>query len=363
MTSSNIDTTPESDSLAALVERIRGWGRELGFNAIGIHNTDLSPHDQYLREWLERGDHADMDYMERHGSKRWTPEELVEGTRRIISARMDYFSADAEAPLRVLDNPEQAYISRYALGRDYHKLMRARLAQLADRIRSIMPESQQRVFTDSAPVLERGIAEKAGLGWIGKNTMLIHPRAGSWFFLGEIYTSLPLPVDDAFDGYHCGSCTACLSACPTGAFRGPHQLDSRRCISYLTIEHFGPIPVELRPLIGNRIYGCDDCQLVCPWNKFTQPTTEKDFSPRHQLDAASLLELFNWDEEQFLQNLQGSPIRRIGHDRWLRNIAVALGNGPATADVISALEMKRTHPSALVREHVEWALETLKTRR
>jgi len=362
---SNPDATPPATSndalLAQLAADIRAWGEQLGFSAIGICGVDLSPDDGHLRDWLARGHHGEMHYMERHGPRRWRPAELVPGTLRIISARMDYLS-DGEEPLRILDAPDKAYVARYALGRDYHKLMRARLAELVARIRARVPEGQGRVFVDSGPVLERALAQRAGLGWIGKNTMLIHPAAGSWFFLGEIYTDLALPIDTRFEGMHCGSCRACLDVCPTRAFTAAFELDARRCISYLTIELKGSIPVELRTPMGNRVFGCDDCQLVCPWNKFARRSPEPDFKPRHGLDAAALVELFTWDEEQFLQRTAGSPIRRLGHERWLRNLAVGLGNGPPTTAALTALRKHLTHPSSLVREHVDWALDRLARR-
>ncbi|MBK6280457.1 MAG: tRNA epoxyqueuosine(34) reductase QueG [Gammaproteobacteria bacterium] len=358
------DTAREdaTGSLAALAVAIRAWARELGFPSLGICGTDLSPHDERLREWVAQGLHGELDYMARHGAKRWRPEELLPGTLRVISVRMDYHRADSAEPSGILNDAERAYVSRYALGRDYHKLMRARLARLADRILAARPGSAQRVFVDSAPVLERGVAQKAGLGWIGKNTLLIDPRAGSWFFLGEIYTDIPLPLDAEFSGMHCGSCTACLDVCPTAAFVSPFVLDARRCISYLTIELQGAIPHDLRPLIGNRVFGCDDCQLVCPWNKFAQPSCEADFAPRHGLDAARLTELFAWSAEQFAERAAGTPLYRLGHERWLRNLAVALGNGPATDAALAALRARSEHPSELVREHVTWAIDQLATR-
>ncbi len=305
--------------------------------------------------WLERGDHGSMDYMARHGTMRSRPDELLPGTVRVISCRLDYRPLETDTVKR-LKEANKAYISRYALGRDYHKLIRKRLSQLAQKIESIAG-GQHRAFVDSAPVLERALAEQAGLGWIGKNTMLINRRAGSWFFLGEIYTNLPLPIDPPQASSHCGSCRQCLDLCPTDAFRDEYQLDARRCISYLTIENKGPIAKELRPLIGNRIYGCDDCQLVCPWSKFTRYSSEADFQPRNDLDKAELCQLFSWDEDTFLKRTEGSPIRRIGHAAWLRNIAVALGNAPTSIDVIEALKRRLSHPSELVREHVLWALE------
>ncbi|MCB1679399.1 MAG: tRNA epoxyqueuosine(34) reductase QueG [Halioglobus sp.] len=337
-----------------LLKNIRQWARELGFAQVGVADVDLAEHEGYLQKWLDAGYHGAMDYMARHGRKRARPQELVPGTCRVLSLRMEYL-ADGTEPLRVLDSPEKAYISRYALGRDYHKLVRKRLAQLARRIQD-EAGGQYRAFVDSAPVLERAIAERAGLGWIAKNTLLINPRAGSWFFLGEIYTDLPLPVDEPQRSAHCGSCTACLDICPTGAFVGPFELDARKCISYLTIEHPGSIDPALRPLLGNRIFGCDDCQLVCPWNKFARSTAEDDFQPRHQLADAQLVELFLWDEATYLSRTEGSALRRIGFERWLRNLAVALGNAPGSVQVIQALRSRRDHPSELVREHVAWAL-------
>jgi epoxyqueuosine reductase len=338
-----------------LAEHIRDWAAELGFQQVGICDIDLGEHPQYLDRWLAAGYHGDMGYMAKHGTRRSHPEELIPGTLRVLSLRMDYLS-DGTEPLQVLENPHKAYISRYALGRDYHKLIRKRLAKLAKRIEAECG-GNHRAFVDSAPVLERAIAERAGLGWIAKNTMLINPQAGSWFFLGEIYTDLPLPADVAQTDKHCGTCTACLDICPTNAFVGPSQLDARRCISYLTIEHAGSIDEELRPLMGNRIFGCDDCQLVCPWNKFAEPTTEQDFSPRHQLQDAELVELFLWDEATWLAKTEGSAIRRIGYERWLRNLAIALGNAPSTEDVLNALRARAEYPSELVREHVQWALQ------
>ncbi len=346
---------PTREQLQALVVDIRRWADELGFQQVGITDTDAGEHEHHLEAWLAADYHGTMDYMARHGVKRSRPDELVAGTARVISLRMDYLSTDTQ-PLQVLDSPTSAYISRYALGRDYHKLMRARLAKLARKIEGAAQRGNYRAFVDSAPVLERAFAEKAGLGWIAKNTMLINSQAGSWFFLGEIYTDLPLPTDAAQDQKHCGSCTACLDVCPTQAFTGPFQLDARRCISYLTIEHQGSIDPALRPLMGNRIFGCDDCQLCCPWNKFAQPSNEADFLPRHGLASADLATLIAWDEETFLRKTAGSPIRRIGHERWLRNLAIALGNAARSEEVIQALQHRAAHPSQLVREHVHWAL-------
>tara|TARA_R110001599_G_scaffold353885_1_gene602445 strand:+ start:17042 stop:18112 length:1071 start_codon:yes stop_codon:yes gene_type:complete len=345
--------SPEDQT--AIVEQIRTWSKELGFSQLGIADIELAEHEGYLQKWLDAGYHGSMEYMARHGTKRSRPEELVPGTCRVITVRLDYL-VDGTQPMAVLEAPEKAYISRYALGRDYHKLIRKRLAALAGRIEKVACGGRYRAFVDSAPVLERAVAERAGMGWIAKNTMLINADAGSWFFLGEIYTDLPLPADTPQSTKHCGSCTACLDICPTDAFAGPFQLDARKCISYLTIEHKGSIDPALRPLMGNRVFGCDDCQLVCPWNKFAQPTGEGDFQPRHGLADADLVDLFLWDEATYLARTEGSAIRRIGHERWLRNLAVALGNAPRSEQVITALEARREFPSELVQEHVSWAL-------
>lgn len=348
----------ESSTLdpSALTAAIGRWGRELGFQELGISDIDLSAHEPRFLDWLAAGFHGELDYMVRHGLKRTRPAELVPGTVRVIAARMDYLPPDAADPWRVLGDGRRGYVSRYALGRDYHKLLRKRLQRLAERIEQAIGPFGYRVFTDSAPVLEKALAEQAGLGWIGKHSNLLQQRSGSWFFLGEIYVDLPLPVDRPGTN-HCGSCRRCLDACPTGAIVAPYRVDARRCISYHTIELHGPIPVEFRRAMGNRIYGCDDCQLVCPWNKFATPTPEADFLPRHGLDNPRLVELFAWDEPTFLRRTEGSPIRRLGHRRWLRNIAVALGNAPADPAVAAALEARRDDPSELVREHVHWALE------
>lgn len=345
-------TAPDPVSLAA---DIKAWGRALGFGAIGITDIDLEQAEGHLHEWLTRGFHGEMDYMARHGRKRSRPAELLPGTLRVISVRMDYLPPAGTEAEAVLNVPTAGYVSRYALGRDYHKVMRRRLQQLADRIEAKIGPFGYRAFTDSAPVLEKPLAQKAGLGWIGKHTNLLAREAGSWFFLGELYTDLPLPVDSPIAS-HCGNCRACIDICPTQAIVAPYQLDARRCISYLTIELKGTIPEPLRPLIGNRIYGCDDCQLVCPWNRFARPSNEPDFAPRHGLDAPRLIDLFAWREDEFLARTEGSAIRRIGHERWLRNIAVALGNAPHSAGIIEALRARADHPSALVREHVAWAL-------
>ena len=342
----------------ALKARIQGWGRELGFQRIGIAGIDLRHAEQRLIDWLAAGFHGEMDYMARHGTRRSRPSELVQGTVSVISARMDYLPEPREAAWAQLERPDAAFVSRYALGRDYHKLLRQRLQKLADLAAGEIGPFGYRVFTDSAPVLEKPLAANAGLGWIGKHTNLIDRRAGSFFFIGEIYTDLPLPADAPVTN-HCGSCRACLDVCPTQAIVAPYRLDARRCISYLTIELHGPIPDALRPGLGNRIYGCDDCQLVCPWNRYARLTGETDFLPRHGLDRAGLLELFAWDEATFLRRTEGSAIRRLGHERWLRNIAVALGNQPPSAPVAVALRERLEHPSELVREHVLWALSRL----
>ena len=340
---------------SALSRDIKRWGRELGFNQVGITDTRLEDHEARLRQWLAARRHGEMGYMARNVSKRCRPECLVSGTVRVIALRMDYLPASQSSAEAVLAQPTLGYVSRYALGRDYHKVIRHRLRDLARRIEDVVGAFGYRAFVDSAPVLEKALAERAGLGWIGKHTNVLHKQTGSWFFLGELYTDLPLPVDDPAAN-HCGSCRSCIDVCPTRAIVAPYELDARRCISYLTIELRGAIPLELRPLMGNRIYGCDDCQLVCPWNKFAQLTTETDFLPRHGLDAPRLVDLFGWSEEEFLRRSEGSAIRRIGHECWLRNIAVALGNAPSDNAIISALESRLSHPSALVREHVQWAL-------
>jgi epoxyqueuosine reductase len=348
----NLPPPADCEELAA---KIRSWGAELGFQQIGIASIELQADEQRLQTWLAANMHGAMDYMQRHGSKRSHPEELVPGTLRVISARMDYLPEETDDPATILEQPERAYISRYALGRDYHKVLRKRLQHLADKIEQEIGRFGYRAFVDSAPVLEKPLARNAGLGWIGKHTNLINKEAGSWFFLGELLTDLPLPVDTP-GSEHCGTCTACIDVCPTQAIVGPFKLDARRCISYLTIELKDSIPEEFRSAIGNRIYGCDDCQLFCPWNKFARPTAEGDFAPRHGLESAGLRELFNWTETEWLDRTSGSAIRRIGYERWLRNLAVALGNAPSQPDVIAALENKAHHESALVREHVAWAL-------
>ena len=354
-------TRPTSIDYTQLATAIKNWGRDLGFQETGISDTELTLEENYLQQWLGFGYHGDMDYMVRHGTARTRPGELVPGTMRVISARLNYQPPAARDSWATMEDPDAAFISRYALGRDYHKVLRAKLQTLATNIEGHIGKFQYRVFTDSAPVMEVALARKAGLGWRGKHTLLLTREAGSWFFLGELYTDLPLPIDAAVTE-HCGTCTKCIDICPTKAIIAPYQLDARRCISYLTIEHKGTIPLELRPLMGNRIYGCDDCQLICPWNKFAGITGETDFAIRNGLDDVTLVELFLWSAEEFNQRLEGSPIRRIGHERWLRNIAVAMGNALAgakevtAAPMIAALEGRKDHTSALVREHVAWAL-------
>ena len=337
---------------AALAQRIKAWGAELGFQGVGIAEADLSAAEPRLLDWLSKGWHGEMEYMARHGALRARPAELRPGTLRVISCRMNYASDVAEG---ISENGSNAYIARYARGRDYHKVLRDRLQKLCERIAAEAGEFGYRVFTDSAPVMEVELAARAGLGWRGKHTLLLSRDAGSWFFLGEIYCDLLLPIDGE-EKDHCGTCERCIEVCPTQAIRGPYQLDARRCISYLTIEHKSSIPEELRPLIGNRVYGCDDCQVVCPWNGFAQPTKEKDFEVRNGLDRATLVDLFAWTEVEFDQRMQGSAIRRIGYERWLRNLAVGLGNAATSAAVISALKLRMDDKSPLVKEHVLWAL-------
>lgn len=382
-------------ALHALAQNIKTWGRELGFGAIGISDTDLSAAEAPLAAWLEAGCHGEMDYMAKHGMKRARPAELVAGTLRVITARIAYLPADvlngkqpesdsSEGPLNQdwrgaeharLADPAAAVVSIYARGRDYHKVMRNRLQHLSEKIQAEIGAFGYRVFTDSAPVLEVELAQKAGIGWRGKHTLLLQRDAGSLFFLGEIYVDVPLPTDAETSpevapetpGSHCGSCSRCIDACPTGAIVGPYKVDARLCISYLTIELKGSIPVEMRPLIGNRVYGCDDCQLVCPWNKFAQAAPVADFDVRHGLDRASLVELFGWNADDFDTRMQGSAIRRIGYESWLRNLAVGMGNAlrasrdalsaEAREAIVEALRRRADDPSALVREHVQWALE------
>jgi epoxyqueuosine reductase len=340
---------------AALARSVKDWGAELGFQAVGIADADLSAAEPRLLEWLAKGWHGEMEYMARHGALRARPRELRPGTLRVISCRMNYLN-DQPGELEEELIPEKAYIARYARGRDYHKVLRDRLQKLCDRIEDETGPFGYRAFTDSAPVMEVELAARAGLGWRGKHTLLLSRDAGSWFFLGEIYCDLALPADAA-ETDHCGTCQRCIEVCPTQAIRGPYQLDARRCISYLTIEHKSAIPEELRPLIGNRVYGCDDCQIVCPWNGFARPSAEEDFAPRHGLDRATLVELFAWTEAEFDQRTQGSAIRRIGYERWLRNLAVGLGNAPTSPEVVKALFSRKNDSSPLVREHIDWALK------
>ncbi|NLC22466.1 MAG: tRNA epoxyqueuosine(34) reductase QueG [Halomonadaceae bacterium] len=354
--------TLNADALTELAATIKTWGRELGFQQVGITDVDLAEDERYLQRWLDAGYHGEMGFMAKHGTKRTRPAELVPDTLRVISVRLDYLPAETESA-KVLGQPQTAYVSRYAVGRDYHKLMRKRLATLAGWVEERIGPFGYRAFVDSAPVMERALARKAGLGWIGKNAMLLNPRAGSLFFLGELYVDLPLPVDAPFEEEHCGSCSACRTACPTGAIVDDKVVDARACISYLTIELFGSIPEHYREAMGNRVFGCDDCQLVCPFTRFTRTTTEADFAPRHDLDRASLVSLFAWSEEEFLDKTAGSPIRRIGYERWLRNLAVGLGNAPWSESVEAALHARLAYPSDLVREHVRWALARQRERR
>ncbi|HLW75055.1 MAG TPA: tRNA epoxyqueuosine(34) reductase QueG [Gammaproteobacteria bacterium] len=352
-----MSTTPDFDVLAT---RIKHWGRELGFQQLGIAGVELPEDERRLLDWLKSERHGQMDYMQRHGTRRSRPGELVPGTLRVISARMDYWPGEGPEAETLLDRRDRAYVARYALGRDYHKVLRGRLQKLADRIQEEIGAFGYRAFADSAPVLEKALARDAGLGWIGKHTNLINKDAGSWFFLGELFTDLPLPLD-AQASDHCGSCRACMDVCPTQAIVGPYELDARRCIAYLTIEHKGSIPEEFRKPMGNRVFGCDDCQLFCPWNKFAKASAEADFKPRTALDGPELTELFAWTEAEFLKRTEGSAIRRTGYEGWLRNIAVALGNAPTSDEVVAALRSRESHPSELVREHVSWALKQHKS--
>jgi epoxyqueuosine reductase len=344
----------DTQALAQLAQNIKAWGKTLGFQQVGICDVDLSQHEGRLQSWLDKGFAGEMHYMAEHGMKRARPAELQPGTLRAISVRMDYLPPDAQFA-RTLKNKNQAYISRYALGRDYHKLMRARLKQLGEKIKAECGELNYRPFVDSAPVLEHALAQKAGIGWTGKHSLTLNKQAGSWFFLGELLIDLALPIDEPATE-HCGSCTACLTICPTQAIVEPYVVDARRCISYLTIEQKGAIPEEFRPLIGNRVYGCDDCQLICPWNRYASITAEADFQPRKDLIAKDLLELFAWDESTFLKLTEGSAIRRIGFERWQRNIAVGLGNAPYAQEIVTALTTVKAQASELVNEHIDWAL-------
>ncbi|MEQ1528651.1 MAG: tRNA epoxyqueuosine(34) reductase QueG [Methylococcales bacterium] len=353
--------TNNLETMAQLALSIKQWAQELGFQQVGITDTAIPEAETHLHNWLNQQFHGEMAYMHKHGLKRTRPELLLPGTLRVISVRMDYQTESADAMKQKLAEPATAYVSRYALGRDYHKLMRNRLQKLAETIRgNLDSDFGLRAFVDSAPVLEKALAEKAGLGWIGKHSNLINRKAGSWFFLGELFTNLPLPIDAAVEN-HCGSCSACLTVCPTQAIIAPYQVDARRCVSYLTIELKGSIPEQFRPLIGNRIYGCDDCQIVCPWNRFAKFSAEADFSPRQQLNNQQLLNVFSWTEAEFLAKTEGSAIRRIGYECWLRNIAVALGNAPKSDTIIDALTNRLQFPSELVKEHLHWALSKQKT--
>ena len=357
----NFDLSFDPEFASELAEDVQRWAREAGFQQVGICDTDVSHEQSRPQHWLQKGYQGSMNWIEDRSALRLQPQQLVEGAQRVISFRRDYLPPDTE-PVKVLKSPNSAYISRYALGRDYHKLIRKRLAAIATRlenkVRDRYPEYvfSQRAFVDSAPVLERPLAAKAGLGWVGKHTLLIHPQAGSWFFLGEIYTNVPLPITEALQDDRCGDCEACLKVCPTDAFPAPYQLDARRCISYLTIENQGPIPEPFRQAIGNRVYGCDDCQLICPWNKYARMSQEPDFAPRHSLDKVTLLKLFHWDEDSFLANTAGSPIRRIGYQNWQRNLAVGLGNAERDPLVLQALSERLDQSTPLVREHVQWAM-------
>lgn len=353
---------PDSPNYQQLATDIKRWGRELGFQQVGITDIELGEQEARLKEWLAKGYHGSMGWLAAHGNKRSRPAELVPGTVRVISVRMDYLPGDTQQ-IKILKDPTKAYISRYALGRDYHKLIRKRLSQLAQQIDAALPadhpgkgELINRAFVDSAPVMERPLAEKAGLGWTGKHTLIINSNAGSWFFLGEIFTFLPLPIDHPEQPNQCGECTACLKVCPTDAFPRPYELDARRCISYLTIENKGAIPEEFREPMGNRVFGCDDCQAICPWNKYAQFSGETAFLPRHGLADSDLVDLFNWSEAEFLANTEGSAIRRIGYEGWLRNLAVGLGNAPSGERIQLALAEKRPNCSELVQEHIDWAL-------
>ena len=360
--SQNVLSVPQINS-AQLLSQIRAWALELGFSQIGVTGVDLSSSEEPLADWLAKGFHGDMAYMAAHGMKRARPAELVPGTVSVITARLDYLPASTSSTWQTVEferlkRPEEAIVSLYARGRDYHKVIRSRLQKLCERIEAEVGPFGHRVFTDSAPVLEAELAVRSGQGWRGKHTLVLNRDAGSMFFLGEIYIDIPLPATEKVAD-HCGSCSACIDICPTEAILAPGLLDARRCISYLTIEHPGSIPIELRPLIGNRIYGCDDCQLVCPWNKFAQRNALPDFDERAGLTGQQLVTLFNWSEEEFLRHTEGSPIRRIGHERWLRNVAVGMGNALRVRDnpaLREALSNRSEHPSELVREHVAWAL-------
>jgi len=359
-TTENMNLKMSQKELANLSLEIKSIANGLGFSQVGITDTNLYNHEQYLNRWLENNYHGEMNYMKKHGVKRSRPEELIEGTKTVISVSMDYLHEDYKGT-ELIKNKDMAFISGYALGRDYHKVMKKKLQKLVDLIKSRIP-AYGRVFVDSGPVLEKALAEKSGLGWIGKNTLLLNKERGSFFFLGEIYTNLSLPLDEIDEKDHCGSCKACIDVCPTKAIVGPKQLDARKCISYLTIEYKGSIDKELRPLMGNRIFGCDDCQLVCPWNKFAKFTEEEDFKPRHNLNNSSLSKLFKWTKEDYQKKTRGSPIRRAGYESWSRNIAIALGNADTNKEVFESLMSRKNDPSAIVREHVKWALDQHKVK-
>jgi epoxyqueuosine reductase len=344
-----------TSELLSLAKNIKTWGKALGFQQVGICDVDLEQHESHLQSWLEKGYAGEMNYMAEHGMKRARPAELMTGTMRVISVRMDYLPPNAKFA-HTLKNKQQAYISRYALGRDYHKLLRSRLKKLGEKIKTECAELNFRPFVDSAPVLEHAIAEKAGIGWTGKHSLTINKEAGSWFFLGELFVDIALPIDKAVEE-NCGSCKACITICPTQAIVEPYVVDARRCISYLTIEQKGAIPEQYRALIGNRVYGCDDCQLICPWNRYANITAEADFHPRQKLMSRELIDLFAWDEPTFLKNTEGSAIRRIGFERWQRNLAVGLGNAPYSVEIVSTLQAALSHATDLVKEHILWALE------
>lgn len=343
-----------NDDFTLLLQNIKSWAKKLGFQSLKVTSPGTEEAFSYLKQWLDKNFHGQMQYMEKNTSLRENPERLQPGCIRIITVRIDYTTQN-DLGIKNLRAPERAYISQYALGRDYHKVVRKKLQKLGQLINDSTPH-QYRAFTDSAPILERAYAQKSGQGWIGKNTMLINKKSGSYFFLGELLTNIPLPIDTAHTDEHCGSCRACIDICPTQAIIAPYQLDARRCISYLTIEYKGSIPIEFRKAIGNRIVGCDDCQLICPWNKFSKMTQEKDFFPRDDFLNTNLLTLFSWDEKTFLKKTEGSAIRRLGYVSWIRNIAIALGNSPSNQQTITALEHKSNSDNPIIREHCLWAL-------
>jgi epoxyqueuosine reductase len=356
-TATRSNNSPVQQDWSAVRSQIQQWAAELGFDGFGVADTQVDEDSAYLKAWLQEGLQGEMQWMAAHGDKRHKPEALLPGTVRVISVRLNYLSDTLANSKALLDHEDKAYISRYALGRDYHKVIRNRLNTLAKQIEGLVGPHGYRVFADSAPVLEKALARNAGLGWIGKHTLLINPKQGSLFFLGEIFTDLPLPVTEVFEKHHCGSCTKCIDICPTRAIVGSNKLDARRCISYLTIEYKGSIPLDMRKPIGNRIFGCDDCQLLCPWNRYAEPSREADFNPRHGLEQANLVELFAWDEAEFNDKTAGMPLRRAGYELWLRNIAVALGNAETSEAVVNALKARLDDCSELVREHIVWALE------